>query len=136
MQFVQEHIWLILAAVASGAMLVWPLVGRLLGGVNEIGTLEAIQLINRKNALILDVREEGEYAAGHIPNSRHIPLGQLKERLKELEKSKGRPIVVLCRSGQRSISACAALKKQGFADVYTLKGGLVAWEQANLPVEK
>jgi rhodanese-related sulfurtransferase len=136
MQFVQNNIWLILIAIVSGGMLLWPTVRRAVHGGGEVGTLEATQLINRRDALVLDVREQSEYAAGHLPNAKHIPLGQLASRLKELDKFKERPIVITCASGSRSGSAQSILKKNGFKEAVNLKGGIVAWQQASLPLEK
>ena len=136
MQFVQSNIWLILLAVASGFMLIMPNLGAILRGIKEVGVLEATQLINHRDAVVVDVREDNEWVTGHIPHARHIPLGQLASRLKELEKFKAKPIVVGCRSGHRSANACSVLKKNGFNEVYNLKGGIIAWEQANMPVEK
>jgi len=136
MQFVQTNIWLILIAVASGSMLLWPMIRHTMQGGGEVGTLEATQLINRRDAVVLDVRDPGEYAAGHLPNAKHIPLGQLASRMKELEKFKERPIVITCASGARSGSAQGLLKKNGFKEVVNLKGGIAAWQQASLPLEK
>lgn len=136
MQFVQTNVWLILIAVVSGGMLLWPTIRRAVQGGGEVGTLEATQLINRRDAVVLDVREPGEYAAGHLPNAKHIPLGQLGSRLKELEKFKERPIVITCASGSRSGSAQSMLKKNGFKEAVNLKGGIAAWQQASLPLEK
>lgn len=136
MKFVMSNIWLVLLAAVSGAMLIWPSIGRKFSGANEVGALEATQLINHSDALVLDVREAKEFALGRIPNARHIPLGELNARMKELEKFKQRAIVVSCRSGARSASACATLRKNGFDKVYNLNGGMIAWEQANMPVEK
>ncbi len=136
MQFVQSNIWLILLVAMSGFMLIMPNLGAILRGIKEVGVLEATQMINHRDAVVVDVREDKEWATGRIPHARHIPLGQLTSRLKELEKFKKKPIVVGCRSGHRSASACATLKKSGFEEVYNLKGGIIAWEQANMPVEK
>jgi rhodanese-related sulfurtransferase len=135
-QFVQTNIWLILIAVASGGMLVWPTIRRAVQGGGEVGTLEATQLINRRDAVILDVREVADYTAGHLPNAKHIPLAQLESRLKELEKFKERPIVITCASGNRSGSALSLLKKNGFKEPVNLKGGIASWQQAGLPLEK
>ena len=85
---------------------------------------------------VLDVRENDEFAAGHLPKARHIPLKELEARLPELAKFKEKPVIVTCRSGARSGSACRALRKAGFTQVHNLKGGVPAWQQANLPVEK
>jgi rhodanese-related sulfurtransferase len=95
-----------------------------------------LQLINHKNAVVLDVREASEYDSGHVLNSKLLPLGKLKERIGELEKFKDQPIVVVCRSGNRSGTACFILGKQGFGQVYNLAGGVRAWQKSNLPLEK
>jgi rhodanese-related sulfurtransferase len=136
LQYLQNNIWTILIALTSGAMLFWSFFGNRLRGIKEVDHIAAMQLINHKNALILDVREQGEYDAGHILNSKLISLGKLAGRIGELEKYRERPIVVVCRSGQRSASACAFLGKQGFAQAYNLSGGVMAWQKASLPLEK
>jgi rhodanese-related sulfurtransferase len=136
LQYLQNNIWTILIALTSGAMLFWSFFGNRIRGIKEVDHIAAMQLINHKNALILDVREQGEYDAGHILNSKLISLGKLAGRIGELEKYRERPIVVVCRSGQRSASACAFLGKQGFAQAYNLSGGVMAWQKASLPLEK
>lgn len=134
-QFLQQNWMLVAVAGVSGAMLVWSFVSGKLSGIDEADTLKATRLYN-DDALILDVREDKEFAVGHIPKARHIPLGQLSGRLQELEKFKAKPILVTCRTGQRSARACGMLKKAGFETVYNQAGGIVAWERANLPVAK
>ena len=130
------NFFLAVVAVVSGAMLLAPFVSRLFSPGRGVSALQAVQLINRRDAVIVDVRDDAEFAAGHIPNARHIPLAQLGERLKELERYKSRPIVVSCRSGTRSASASSILQKHGFSEVFSLSGGVAAWEQASMPVEK
>ena len=134
--FLQNNIWLVLLALTSGIMLFWSFFGNRIRGIKEVDHIAAMQLINHKNALVLDVREQSEYATGHVLNSKHIPLGKLMGRIGELNKYRERPIVVVCRSGQRSASACAFLGKQGFAQAYNLSGGVNAWQKASLPLEK
>ena len=136
MQFISNNIIPILIALFSGAMLMWSLFGNRMRGVKEVDTAAALQLINHKNALVLDVREPNEFESGHVLNSRLIPLGKLKQRMGELEKHKDHPIVVVCRSGNRSGTACYLLGKQGFTQAYNLAGGVLAWQKANLPLEK
>jgi rhodanese-related sulfurtransferase len=133
-QFLQDNWMLVALTVVSGAMLLWSFVGGRLSGVEQADTLKATRLFN-DDALVLDVREDKEYAAGHIPKAKHIPLGQLSKRIQELEKFKAKPILVTCRSGHRSARACGILKKAGFETVYNQAGGIIAWERANLPVE-
>ena len=135
-EFLQDNIWLVLAAVVSGVMFLWPSVAKGLARTREVGVAEAVQLINRQDAAILDVREPGEFKAGHIPNARNVPVGELAARMKELDKLKSRPILVTCASGNRSTPACSALTKAGFEQVYALSGGLSAWQQAGMPVKK
>jgi len=136
LKFVQDNIWLILIAIASGIGLLWPLVARRLSGIAQVGVNEAVQLINRRDAHVLDVREPGEFSAGHIGGARNIPLGTLKSRLGEIDKWKEQPVLLHCATGNRSHGAAATLKAAGFKDVFNLRGGLGAWQQAGMPVEK
>lgn len=136
MQFVLNHWYLFLAlAVVLVLLLAGPLT-RLLHGIKLLSPNEAVLLVNRENGVLVDVCEPNEYREGHIPRAVNLPLSQLKEHLGELEKYKQRPIVLSCRSGNRSIKAAIMLKRQGFAKVYSLAGGLLAWQRENLPVEK
>jgi len=135
-QFIQSNIWLVLIAVTSGLMLLWSFFGNRIRGVNEVSCAEALQLINHKEACILDVREPDEFKGGHLLNAKLIPLGKLRERIGELERYREKPVVVVCRSGQRSATACALLGKDGFAQVYNLSGGVMAWQKTSLPLER
>ncbi|MEQ1773305.1 MAG: rhodanese-like domain-containing protein [Burkholderiales bacterium] len=123
-------------AVVSGGMLLFPLFTRGMRTSAEVGPADAVTLINRKDAVVIDVRDESEFSGGHITNARHIPEKQLDERVKELEKFKNKPVIVSCASGRRSASVADSLRKQGFADVVALRGGIGAWVQAGMPLEK
>ena len=96
----------------------------------------ATRLINHEDAIIVDVRGEGEYGQGHIVNAIHIPMTSLPDQVTKLEKYKSRPIITACRTGQQSANACVTLRKRGFEQVYNLGGGMLAWENENLPVTK
>ena len=136
-EFIMNNLALVALFVASGVMLFWPEIQKLSGGGGaEIGTLEATRLMNQGTTLVLDVREGDEYAAGHLPRARHIPLRELSKRVDEIGKFKTKPVIVTCKSGTRAGAACRFLKQAGFANVYQLKGGLGAWQQASLPIEK
>ena len=135
MKFVMDNIFLILVALASGGMLVWPLLRRGAGGPS-VNTLQATQLINRQDALVVDVREQAEYAASHILNSRILPLSQIEARIGDIEKFKDKPVIVYCATGNRSSTAAAVMRKRGFTSVFNLSGGFAAWQQAGLPVQK
>jgi rhodanese-related sulfurtransferase len=136
LQFLENNWPLIVVMVVSGAMLLWPMIRRYWSPIREIGAMEATQLINRRNALMLDLREPKEYEGGRVPNAVHLPQSQLASRGHELKKLTGRPVIAYCDRGQRSRMAAGALTKLGFAEVYTLRGGLRAWSEAGLPVEK
>ena len=99
-------------------------------GIPQVDAREAARLISEQDALVVDVRTEIEYASGRIPDAMHVSLRQLPDRIDRLEKYKDRPIVVSCRTGSRSLSACAYLAENGFEEVYNLKGGLRAWARA------
>ena len=136
LSFIENNWPLILVMVVSGGMLLWPLIQHRLSPMREIGALQATQLINRKNALMLDVRETKEYEGGRVPNAVHLPVSQLAGRAAELKRFMSRPVVAYCDRGNRSRTAVATLTKLGFAEVYTLRGGLRAWQDAGLPLEK
>ena len=136
LEFSGNHPVLILAFFGTLGLLIFLEAGRRFSGTKSLGPTEAIQLNNREDAVFLDIRDENEYRKGHIPDAIHIPLKQLPERMKELEKSRDRPIIVCCRSGNRSTAAGSILAKQGFENVYNLDGGISAWQSANLPVNK
>lgn len=136
MQFITSNFFPISLAMMSGAMFLWSLLGSRIRGIKDIDVNAALQLINHKNAFVLDVREPDEYKAGHLLNAQLIPLGKLRERIGELKKYKDVPVVVVCRSGNRSGTACVTLGKEGFSQAYNLAGGVMAWQKANLPMQK
>jgi rhodanese-related sulfurtransferase len=136
LKFIQENILLIAVALVSGAMLLWPYVRRA-GGGPKVNASEATQLINREDALVVDVRDPGEYGAGHILGAKNVPLSRIDAGGSEIApKRKEKPVIVYCDNGNRSAKAAAALRGQGFARVVSLSGGIGAWQQAGLPVEK
>jgi len=102
------------------------------GGVD----VKQAQIMSQQGALLLDVREPGEYSAVHVPNAKLIPLGQVSSRLKEIEAYKDKPIVVMCRSGRRSAQAVTILREAGYTQVSNVNGGILAWESDGLEVIK
>ena len=135
MEFIQNNILLFAVAFVSGAMLLWPLVRRQTGGP-WVDTVQATQLINRDDAVVVDVRELSEYAQGHILGARNLPLSQLGKRSGELDKLKARAVILCCASGNRSSQAVGLFRAHGIERVFNLSGGFAAWQQAGLPVEK
>jgi rhodanese-related sulfurtransferase len=113
--------------LVTGGMLVWPAVMKLARPGQEVGPAEAVQLINRRDAVVIDVRDAADYKTGHITNAR---------RAKELAKMKAKPIIVSCARGTRASNVAARLRKLGCTEVFALRGGLAAWQQANMPLEK
>lgn len=131
--FILNNIGYVALWVGSGALLLWPGISQMIGASSEIGTLDATRLMNQSSTLILDVRDGAEYASGHLPRARHIPLKELSKRIDEIVKYKDKPVLVTSRGGG---AALRSLKQAGFTTVYQLKGGLAAWQQASLPVER
>ena len=134
-QFVQNNLLLFAVAFASGAMLLWPLVRRSSGGP-WVSAAQATQLINREDALVLDVRDAGEYAGGHILGAKSLPLARVESGAGDVAKKKDATLIVYCDTGDRSGKAAGVLKKLGYGKVVNLSGGLGAWKQAGLPVER
>lgn len=136
MQFLSNNWMLILALLFVIFMMAQGPIAQLMHGVRSIPGVVAVNLINHENAVIVDVCEEREYEAGHLPGAINIPLRTLTQRIGELGRHKSTPVIVACRSGNRSLRGAVALKKGGFDQVYSLAGGLMAWQRDNFPVEK
>lgn len=132
MSFLLENIFLIAIAVISGGMLLWPILGRARGGSGGVDTLVATQMVNQKHAVFIDVRSAEDYAKGHIPQARSLPLDQIEGRAQTLPKNK--PLIVVCATGRNAGAAATQLKAKGLENVVTLSGGMAAWQQAGLPV--
>ncbi len=134
MKFFIDNWFLFLAALTSGGLLLWPMLSRGVGGA-KVSPTEAVMLINREKAVLIDVSEPAEYAAGHAAGAKSVPLAGL-ESSTDLPKNKALPLVVLCATGARASRAVAILHKLGYANSRALAGGLAAWREASLPVEK
>lgn len=134
MKFVLDNWMLILVALSAGGMLLWPVVNG--AGPGALTADAAVQLMNREKAVVIDVCEPSEFAAGHVAGAKNIPVGQLEDKLASAVKNKALPLILVCQSGARSSRALGVAKKLGFENVQSLSGGLGAWRSANLPVEK
>lgn len=134
MNFLIENWYLVVAALVSGGMLLWPMLAASGQGA-AVGPAQAVQLINREKGVLIDVSEPEEYAKGHAVGARNIPFGQL-EGHKSLPSNKALPLVVVCPTGARAGRAAGMLRKLGYEKAQVLAGGLKAWREANLPVEK
>ena len=135
-EFVKENILFIGLAIGSGFGLLWPMLNRGASGVPNLSATEAVLMLNRDKPLVLDVRDAAEFAAGHIQGAKNIPVAELANRLKEIEKFKDKPVLVHCQKGMRAKSACNTLKAQQFSKLNNLQGGLDTWIEAKLPVVK
>ena len=134
--FVTNHWALSLAFVAIAAALLASFVYPSLQGVRKLSPGDAIRLINQEDAVVVDVRTEGEFRQGHIVNALHVNPKSVSEQSDKLDKYRSRPVIVACRSGHQSASVAARLRKRGFEQVHNLQGGMLAWENASLPVSR
>ncbi len=135
LEFAANHPLLVGAFLAVLTALIWNLAADP-GGKHAVDPMAATSLINHEDAVVLDVRSMAEFKDGHIVNAINIPLNGLGSGLKQLEKHRGKPIIAVCRSGSRSGAACRVLRKHGFENAKNLRGGMLAWENANLPVKR
>ncbi|MDI1257741.1 rhodanese-like domain-containing protein [Aquabacterium sp.] len=134
MSYLLENWYWLVAALASGGLLLWP---QIKGGANGgLTPANAVHLINREKAQVIDVCDAAEFAAGHVVGAKNIPLDTLADKVKGLPGNKTTPLVVVCATGARSTKAVAQLKTMGYEKAQVLAGGLKAWREANLPVEK
>ncbi|MFM8590647.1 MAG: rhodanese-like domain-containing protein [Limnohabitans sp.] len=133
MDFLMQNWMLLLVALTSGLALLWPVIAKGGGGLTPT---EAVLWMNREKAMVIDVCEPGEFAAGHVTGARNVPLAQLETQLPQVVKNKSTPIILACQSGMRSGRAVALARKLGYEKVQNLTGGLRAWQDAQMPVEK
>ncbi|GAB5098281.1 rhodanese-like domain-containing protein [Caballeronia sp. LP006] len=136
MKFFTDYTNLALIAIAliSGALLLWPVLMR--RGRGGISAAEAVTLINRRNAVVVDLRPASEFAQGHLPSARNIEQTELQAKIGQIAKNKGNPVVLVCQTGQQSQRASRAVSEAGYAEVHVLQGGVDAWQKAGMPVVK
>ena len=135
-EFIANHLFLCALFVALLVLLLWNIFGDSIGGNKAISPAELTTLINRENASVVDLRKQDEFNNGHIINSINIPHADIEGSLKKLEKYKKSPLVVYCQSGAESQRVSRLLKQSGFENVSFLKGGMLTWQNANLPISK
>ena len=135
MEFLQQNLLWVVLAVASGT---WLLVETIRQHRDKslLTPVEATLLINREDAVTVDVRAQGDFEKGHLPNARHLPFADLARRSTELDKFRTRPIILYCNSGATATKGIAALKKAGFEKLYNLRGGVYEWEKAGYPITR
>lgn len=136
LEFLNDSWYLFVALVMVMVMLGMTYLTQLIYKIKTVNAAQAIGLINHDDAVVVDVCEPAEFQTGHLPNAINMPLTKLANNLGALNKHKNKPIIIACRSGNRSVKGAITLKKGGFDNVYSLAGGLVAWQKENLPVER
>ncbi len=132
MNFLIDNWMLLLVALTSGAALLWPVLAQGKG----LSASEAVLLMNRDKAVVIDVCEPGEFAQGHITGARNVPLSRLQADLPGLVKNKATPVILVCQAGVRSGRAVAIARKLGYEQAQSLAGGLKAWQAASMPLAK
>ena len=135
-EFFSNNPGLCMAFIAIVCGIAWTFLQGSARGVRKLSPSDATRLINHEDAVIVDLRTDGEFRQGHIVNALNIPESQLAERLGKLNKYRGRPIIATCRTGQISLKAGGKLVADGFDKVYALNGGILAWEGASLPLTR
>jgi rhodanese-related sulfurtransferase len=133
-EFIAQNWMLFFIAIGSAFMLFLPQLQGAAGG--NLTASEAVLLINREKAVVIDVCEPTEYANAHIVGAKNIPLSRLEGQLAAMVKNKETPVILTCASGMRSRRALGIAKKLGYEKAQSLSGGLGAWRSANLPIEK
>lgn len=121
-------------AIGSATMLFMPQIKGAAGGT--LSAAGAVQLMNREKAVVVDVSDAEEFALGHVNNAKNVPFSELEDKLAGQVKNKDLPLILTCTSGARSNRAVAVAKKLGFSNVQAMAGGMKAWREANLPLEK
>jgi rhodanese-related sulfurtransferase len=131
--FVGNHWYLFVALAVILGLLGYNL---MVGERGSVDPLAATEMINHKEAVVIDVRPAADFATGHVINAVNVPINGFKNQMAALSKYKGKPIIVNCRSGSQSAAACSQLRKEGFDQVYNLKGGILSWQAASLPLTR
>lgn len=136
LEFSARHLPLILAFIVILILLLTFELHSKLTGVSGVSPQQTTLLINHNGAIVVDIRDAASFAKGHILNSVNAPLAELESKLKQLQKYKDKPVILNYHMGQHHHKVAKILKKNGFTDLYHLKGGVAAWQQANLPLVK
>ena len=135
-EFAGRHTLLFIALAAIITLIIMTELRRATKGYKEVIPAEAVRLINKEDAMVLDIREANELGQGTIIDSKHIALSVLAEKIDSLAKDKDKPILVFCKVGNRSAQACKLLLKNGYTNVSGLKGGITAWVNDQFPIAK
>ncbi|MEX3956512.1 rhodanese-like domain-containing protein [Trinickia sp. EG282A] len=125
---------LLVALLVSGGFLLWPMLTG--GGRGGLSAAEATQLINRRNAVVVDLRPAADYTSGHLPSARHLDFSELQAKIGQIAKNKASPVLLVCQNGLQSNKASRIVREAGYTEVHVLQGGLNAWQQAGMPVVK
>lgn len=133
-EFITNHLVLVLLFVIILFMLIKILLTDLIQGGSHIDATEATRLINREDAIVLDIRDSAEFTQGHIISAVNIPFADLSNQINKLDQYRNKPVIICCRTGMTAGTAIGILKKSGIEKIYRLKGGIDGWKHANLPL--
>jgi len=133
-EFVMNHLVLFAALLAVVVAITVNLAGDLFTAAKFLSPAEAVRLINRDEPVIIDLRESGDFADGHLDSALNVPLSKLAERMSELERHRDKNVLLCCANGNSYGGAGNQLKKSGFSKLFALRGGITAWRQDNLPL--
>ena len=135
-EFLMNHWILSSSFMVIYCILLYDLINDRLSGIQRLGALEAVKLMSHEDAVVVDVREDHEFAKGYIADALHIPLSKLQDSANSLLKDKSKRLLLYCESGNRSLTGGGKLKKLGYKSLYSMQGGIIAWKNANLPIAK
>jgi rhodanese-related sulfurtransferase len=134
-EFAGNHVWLVAGLLAALAAVMFYELKLRSGGVTHVTTADAVRLIN-KGALVIDVRKPEEYVKGHIVNARNVPLERVQQDDSAINKQKSKILLAVCGDGASSGRAAGHLRKAGYENAFSLKGGIAGWRADNLPLVK
>lgn len=135
-EFTGNHPFLVMSFLIVAFLFFWTVLKEQSSQLKSITSDQLTRLVNQENALLVDTRSPEQFQAGHIVNAVNIPTKELDQASKKLPKGKKRPVVVYCQSGRTSMKACQQLEKQGFEQIFNLKGGITAWVNDKLPLSR
>ena len=134
--FAARHPYLSLGLAALTVAIIGNEVSGLFRGYKAVAPAHLTALVNRENALVVDLRPIADFEKGHVPGAKNVQMSQFDPENRALAAAKSLPVVLVCKAGQTSGDAAKRLKKAGFEKVFVLDGGIGAWQQAGLPLAK
>ena len=135
-EFVANHLLLVCLFIGLLSLLIWNLFGNSISGIQEITPAEATRMMNHEKAVVLDLRADEDFSAGHILNSVNLPSASIDDDAEIQNKYADKPVILTCARGVESVRTARVMKMKGLKKIFCLKGGIEAWRSANLPLVK